>query len=213
MRPLALLRAQIFDQSHGRMDSRQLMELLDAYPWILAVAIFLARVVDVSLGTVRTILVFRSHRFLAAAIGFVEILIWLAAAGQVFKNLDAWYLAVAYAGGFAAGNAAGIWLESKLAIGSELVRAISRNPEVHLAESLRVAGYSVTEIPGTGDDGQPVEVLLVVERRRQVPALLGLITESDPGAVWTINDVKCPKVPLRSNRGQPDERRTPVKKK
>ena len=92
------------------------------------------------------------------------------------------------------------------------MRAISRNPEVELATRLRQAGYSVTEIPGKGDRGEPVEVLLVVERRRKVPALLGLITASDPGAVWTIHDVKDP-TPRPRAQPQPDELHSPIKRK
>ncbi len=65
-----------------------MLELLNNEPWLLAIAIFAARVGDVSLGTVRTIVVFRGYKFLAAAIGFFEILLWVAAAGQVLTNLD-----------------------------------------------------------------------------------------------------------------------------
>ena len=100
------------------------MDVLDTYPWILPLAIFLARIVDVSLGTFRTIVVFRGYRALAAIIGFFELIIWTLASAQVLGNLDKWYLVIAYAGGFGTGNYVGIWLESKLAIGSEMVRAV-----------------------------------------------------------------------------------------
>jgi len=158
-------------------------------PLWLVPAVFLARVCDVSLGTVRTILVFRGLKYLAALIGFVEILIWVLAVSQVLQHLDAWYLAVAYAAGFAAGNVVGIHLEAKLAIGSELVRAVSESREVSLAGGLRRRGYSVTVLPGEGNEG-PVEVVLVVEKRRLMPQLLRTIDELDPDAYYTITDVK-----------------------
>ncbi len=166
------------------------MEFLQQQPWLLALGIFFARILDVSLGCVRTIQVIRGHRFLAAFIGFFEILVWIVAASQVIQNLDSWYLAVAYAAGFAAGNIAGIWLEERLAIGSELVRVISANREVSLAKHLREEGFSVLELAGRGDDRQPVEVLLVVEKRRRIPTLLRIIHAADPDALWTITDVK-----------------------
>jgi len=166
------------------------MQWLLEHPWILAVLIFLARVTDVSMSTVRTILVFRSYRFLAAAIGFVEVLVWLLAVTQVMRHLDHWYLALAYAAGFSTGNVVGIWLERKLAVGSELVRAISEDLGVRLADSLRRNGYPVTEIQGVGDKGQVVEVCLVTERRRRVPRLLEVIHGIDPAAVVTISDVR-----------------------
>lgn len=163
------------------------------HPALLCMVIFAARVVDVSLGTVRTILIFRGHRALAAATGFLEILTWLLAASQVLKSLDGWsrwYLAIAYAGGFAAGNYVGIWVEGKIAIGSELVRVISSRREMMLGQRLRQEGYQVTDIDATTGDARPVEVLLIVERRRRIPKLLKLISQTDPESVWTITDVK-----------------------
>lgn len=166
------------------------MDILNDYPLILAAVIFVARIIDVSLGTLRTILVFRSYRILAALIGFFEVLIWLIAAGKVIQNLDTWYLAVAYAGGFASGNIAGIWLESKLAMGSELVRVVSENRDIELANRLREDGYPVIELTGRGRKAVPVEVLLVVEKRRKLGRLLRQINQIDPDAVYTISDVK-----------------------
>lgn len=166
------------------------MDFLEQHPYWLAVAIFLARVIDVSLGTVRTILVIRGHRIYAALIGFVEVLIWIVAVAQVMRNLDSWYLAVAYAAGFAVGNVVGMWLENMLALGQELVRAISENRDVDLADELRRAGFSVLEMDGHDDDRKPVEVLLIVEKRRRIPRLLAAIRTADPEALCTVTDVK-----------------------
>ena len=175
-------------------------------PWLLTPIIFAARVADVSLGTVRTILVFRGRPYVAALIGFFEVLIWLLAAGQVIQNLDRWYYAVAYAGGFAMGNIVGIRVEGKLALGQELVRAISRDLDVELAEKLRSEGYAVTELPGVDARDAPVEVLLIVAKRRNVPGLLERIHEHDPGAIVTISDIKrevavMPPSPRKRARG------------
>jgi uncharacterized protein YebE (UPF0316 family) len=177
----------------------EVMEFLNANPWAMGLAIFLARVADVSVGTVRTILVFRGRRFLAAGLGFIEGLIWLGAAAQVLQNLSEWYLAFAYAAGFAAGNIAGIWLEGKLAIGAELIRIISKDTGVRVAEELRATGHSVTEFTGRGDDGLPVEVLFVVEKRRRVRSLLLQILAIDPKAVCTTSDIKLPSYLPRPN--------------
>lgn len=166
------------------------MPLLDHAPWLLAIAIFLARVADVSLGTVRILVGFRGHRLLAAAIGFFEALIWVLAARQVLVHLDAWYLAVAYAAGFAAGNFVGITLERRLGVGMELVRIISYDPSVPLAHELTTAGFSVVEIKGSLRNRQPVEVIYVVARRRRVPELVRRVTALEPSAIYTIADVK-----------------------
>lgn len=166
------------------------MAFFDAYPWVLPLAIFLGRITDVSLGTFRTILVFRGYRSLAASIGFVEVVIWTLASAQVLANLDRWYLVIAYAGGFGAGNFVGIWLESKLAMGNELVRAISLKGSSHLAQSLRARGFKAIEMPGNAGPGQPCEVVLIVTKRRRVGRLIALIKETDPDAIYSLSDIK-----------------------
>lgn len=167
-----------------------MIAFLDLHPGLMIPAIFLARVCDVSLGTLRTIVIFRGYRLLAGVLGFFEVLIWLLAAGQVIRHLDAWYLAVAYAGGFATGNVVGSWLEAKLAIGLELVRIISTTPGSDLAGGLTRAGYDVTELGAVANAARDVQVVLVVERRRRVPVLMRCVAQLDPAAVCTMNDVK-----------------------
>ena len=164
-------------------------ELLVEYPYLLAPLIFFARVADVSLGTFRTIVVFRGHKLLASFIGFFEIIIWLVAAAQVLTNLDQWYLALAYAGGFAVGNFVGMWIESSFAIGNELVRCISFNRDV-LAEKIRNAGFKVASLDGDMGEDNPVELLFIIEKRRKVPSLIRLIKELDQTAVYSVSDVK-----------------------
>jgi len=169
-----------------------MLEFLQDHPLLLVPAIFLARVADVSIGTLRTILVLKGHRIIAACLGFVEIVIWLLAAGQVIRQLDSWYLVVAYAGGFAVGNIVGSLLAQGLAMGLELVRILGYNPAVELPRRLRDYGYEVTALTGVENATQPVEVLLVIERRRRVPELLRRVAALDPTAVCTINEVKKP---------------------
>jgi len=165
------------------------IELLVEYPYLLVPLIFFARVADVSLGTFRTIVVFRGHKLLASFIGFFEIIIWLVAAAQVLTNLDQWYLALAYASGFAVGNYVGISIENRFAIGNELIRCISFNRDV-LAGKLREAGYKVVSFDGDMGDAYPVELLLIIEKRRKIPALIQLIKDLDQTAVYSISDVK-----------------------
>jgi len=181
-----------------------MLGFLDQHPVLTLVAIFLARVCDVSLGTLRTIVIFRGYRLLAALLGFFEVLVWLLAAGQVIRNLDTWYLAFAYAGGFATGNVVGSWLEAKLAIGLELVRIISTRADTDLGGGLTHLGYDVTELNAVANNARDVQVVLVVERRRRVPDLMRHVAELDPTAVCTMNDVKrlqAPRAPLRRQPG------------
>lgn len=166
-----------------------MMQLLLDFPFLLVPVIFLARVVDVSLGTFRTIVVFRGHRILASLIGFFEIGIWLLAAAQVLTNLDQWYLGLAYASGFAVGNYVGMSIETRFAIGNELIRCISFNRDV-LAGKLRGEGYKVVSFDGDMGESYPVELLLIIEKRRNVAAVIRLIKELDETAVYSVSDVK-----------------------
>jgi uncharacterized protein YebE (UPF0316 family) len=165
------------------------MTILDIYPWLLVPAIFLARVLDVSMGTFRTIVVFRGYPALAAVIGFAEILIWVAASSQVLRQVNAWPLMVAYAGGFAAGNYLGIWLESRVAMGKELLRIIASRGDGRLARRLAECGQQVVSL-NCDFDGRAAEVLLVTTDRRRTTELLTAVQEVDSGALYTVSDVK-----------------------
>ena len=120
-------------------------------------------------------MVFRGHKLLASVIGFFEISIWLVAASQVLTNLDRWYFALAYAGGFAVGN--------------DLIRCISFNRDV-LAGKLRDEGFKAVSFDGDMGEAHPVELLLIIEKRRNVPSLIKLIKDLDHTAVYSVSDVK-----------------------
>ena len=177
------------------------MDFLDTAPWLLVPAIFLARVLDVSLGTFRSIVVFRGYPALAATIGFFEVLIWVTAASQVLRQVNAWPLILAYAGGFACGNYLGVWLEAKVAMGRELLRIISHAAPGTLTAQLSGSGQQVVALSGELN-GRPAEVLLVTADRRQTPRLLAAVRAADPEAEYTITDVKSvsrvgPELPRR----------------
>jgi uncharacterized protein YebE (UPF0316 family) len=165
-----------------------MFEFLQAHPWFLVIAIFLTRIADQTIGTLRTISVVRGYRLMAVLMGFLEVFIWINVIGHVIRNLDAWYLTFTYAAGFAAGQGVGIWVESKLAIGHQIVRVISRR-ENNLADQLWKKNYPVTEIEGNSRGG-PIDLVFVTERRENIPALTKLISELDPEAMYTIGDVR-----------------------
>ena len=92
---------------------------------ILPVLIFLSRLIDVTIGTLRIIMVSKGQKSWAPILGFFEVLIWLIAISKIFQNLDNWLCYVTYAAGFATGNYIGLFLEEKLAVGIlELATAV-----------------------------------------------------------------------------------------
>lgn len=167
-----------------------LLYLIETYPAVLALAIFCARIVDVTFGTIRILVGFRGYRLLAALIGFCEAAIWIIAASKVIGHVDHWYLVIAYAAGYATGNYVGITLERRLGVGRELARIISYCAACNLAEALTKRGYSVVELAGKHRGEASVQVLYVVDKRRRMPELLRLVHELDPAAIYTITDVK-----------------------
>jgi len=156
---------------------------------ILPLMIFAARVVDVTLGTLRIIFVSRSMKVLAPMIGFVEALIWLLAVGQIFQSLTNVGLYLAYAGGFAAGNYIGIYLEGKIAMGLLCVRTITTEDATELIEYLKENDFGVTSVSASGISGQ-VRLILSVIKRKELKRMIQIINEKMPKAFISIEDVR-----------------------
>lgn len=162
------------------------IDLLFAGPWG-PVLIFVLRIFDVSLSTMRILLSMRNQRVLVPIIGFFEVLIWIFAVGSAIRNLDSVWHVLGYAGGFASGNIVGMWIEGKLAIGLATLRIISRAGGVELAEALRSRGYGVTEFFGQGREGR-VEVVYTAVARREIPRVLAEVSRWDPEAFITVEE-------------------------
>ena len=156
----------------------------------LPVLIFLARVTDVSIGTVRLICVTRGHRAVAVCLGFCEILIWVTAFSTVLRHLDHWINIVAFAGGFATGNAVGMAIEKRLAMGVQLINLVSRGSAHAVAAALRYIDIRVTTFMGNGDDG-PVAVCMAVVPRRKTPTIIRIARNIDPDVLVTVEDVNA----------------------
>lgn len=150
--------------------------------------VFLARVGDVSLGTLRVVMVTQGRRGRAALLGFFEVLIWVLAASRVITRLDRPLFAVAYAAGFACGNYLGLTLERWAAIGNQVVRVFSRCGDA-LADELRRQGFRVTLFHGLGRDG-PVHMLYAETERRRTKMLLRSSRQVDPQCFYVVDDVR-----------------------
>lgn len=133
--------------------------------------IFFARICDVSLQTMRTIMVVRGERLKAASLGFFEVIIYVTALGTIMDNLNNPANILVYALGFASGNYIGGIIEEKLALGVQFVQIITMNDPLRLAAQLRDNGYGVTVIEGQGYTG-PQFVLQVLTDRKYVKCLL-----------------------------------------
>ncbi|MBX3363267.1 MAG: DUF2179 domain-containing protein [Phycisphaeraceae bacterium] len=153
--------------------------------------IFLARVCDVSLGTFRMILVNQGHKYLAAGLGFCEVMIWVLAVGGAIAHPLKPLAIVAYAGGFSCGVLVGMTIEQRIAMGYRVVRVISIRNNGNLCGALRNREWRVTRVDGSGRDG-PVEIAFLVIKRRQVSELMQVLHEIAPDAFVTIERVERP---------------------
>ena len=160
------------------------------YSWILLpLLIFLARVCDVSLGTIRIIFISKGIKYLAPLIGFFEILIWLLAIGQIMQNITNIYYYLFYAGGFATGNLIGIILEEKLSIGTVAIRIITRKNADELINALRKKHIRLTIVDALGAKG-PVKLLFSIVKRQNVKKVISTVKKYNPNAFYSIEDIR-----------------------
>jgi uncharacterized protein YebE (UPF0316 family) len=161
--------------------------------WYLPVFIFLARICDVSIGTVRTIMIISGRPWISAGLGFFEVLIWVLAVGGVITNLTNPFALLAYAGGYATGVIVGMFIESRIALGHRVIRIISADPEVDVCQRLRERGHLVTRIEGSGRNG-PVEFAFMVTRRREVARVREHLAEIQPKAFMSVGQADRPSI-------------------
>ena len=157
---------------------------------ILPLLIFISRIFDVSLGTLRIIFVSKGMKFWAPLIGFFEVLIWLVVMGQIMNNITHPINYIAYALGFAAGNYFGIYLEDKLAVGVLLVRIVTRKKAKELIDQLRFKGYVVTNVPAIANDSK-VEIIFLPILRKDIANVIKIVKFYNPKASFTIEDVRA----------------------
>ncbi len=167
------------------------METFDWQTWvILPLLVFIARLIDVALGTVRIIFTSRGKKHLAPLLGFVEVFIWVSIIAQITRGSNNIVAYLAYAAGFAAGNYLGMFIEDKLAIGTLVVRAIvPEEVSTSLAKTLKENGFGVTIVSGMGSQG-PVKLIYTVVMRKELTMVAERIKSVSPNAFFTVEELR-----------------------
>lgn len=157
--------------------------------WYLV--IFVAKVIEVSLMTLRTVLITKGEKVLGAFIGIFEVSIWIALTSFVLTGLkDDPFKMVVYALGFATGIFIGSTVEEKLAIGIITVQVIVSEDEGRiLTENLREKGIGITVIDGQGLSEAKKVLILHIQRKKR-KELINQIVDIVPGALISTNDLK-----------------------
>jgi len=164
---------------------------IDSWEWtwvIIPILIFLARIIDVSIGTVRFVMISKGNKYIAPILGFFEVIIWLLVIGQILQNLSNFLGYIAYGAGFAAGNYVGMIIEERLSIGTVMVRIITRLDSTRLVNTVRDMGYGVTVVDAHGRSAE-TKVIFTVIKRQDLRKVVGHIKEFNPQAFYSIENV------------------------
>jgi uncharacterized protein YebE (UPF0316 family) len=153
------------------------------------ITLFALRLVDITLYTIRIMMVVRGRKTQAWLFGFCQAFIYVTALRAVLSDLGDWGKYLGYAAGFATGIVLGMWVEGRLAVGYTHLRVISPRRGAELCDRLREAGYAVTEVAGKGKDGT-VSLLNCMVRRRKAAEVEELIQSVDPQAFITAEAVR-----------------------
>jgi len=155
----------------------------------LPLMIFLARICDVSIGTMRIIFVSKGKKYIAPVLGFFEVLIWITAISKIMQNLDNYVNYIAYAAGFATGNYVGMIIEEKVAMGFQMIRVFTHQNGPGLVQSLNSNGFGATTVEAQGAK-EKVHIIYTIVQRTELGHVLGIIDEFNPKAFYTIEDVR-----------------------
>ena len=162
----------------------------DYFSWIiLPILIFISRLGDVTMATMRHIFISKGLKKIVPILGFFEVLIWLVAMRQVFSHLDNLACFIAWAAGFSAGTYLGMYIEERLAIGTQIIRIISNEDISALTEALKNRHQGITIVDGHGAIG-PVKLIFTIVKRTNKAEVIDLIHLHTPNAFYSLEDVK-----------------------
>ena len=158
-------------------------------PYLLTLVIFVLRVCDMSLDTLRVMFVLRGRRPQAWILGFFQSALWVVAITSVISNLTNWLNIVSYAAGFATGNVVGMIIYERLPVGHAHLRIIRSRRGNAVAEAIRSAGHAATELSGRGKDGTVMLINSSV-RRKDIGRVRKEVFRVDPDAFMTVEEVR-----------------------
>ena len=155
----------------------------------MVIIILTINIVYVSFFTIRMILTIKGHRYLAALISMVEVIIYVIGLGLVLKNINGIQNLLAYAVGYGLGVIVGTKIEDKLALGYIMVNVITKEYDRDLPKSLRQQGYGVTSWAAWGLEGERLAMQILTPRKYEAK-LYQLIKELDPKAFIIAHEPK-----------------------
>jgi uncharacterized protein YebE (UPF0316 family) len=155
----------------------------------IPILIFLVRIIDVSIGTIKLMLLTRGYKIPTFFLGFIEILLWIIVVSSIINNLNHFIYYIAYALGFATGSTVGLIIEEKLAIGIRVLRIIKPMDDCDIVKLLRNSGYGATLVVGEGMNG-PVHIIYSIIKRKNLSQAIKLLNECNPKLFFTVEEAR-----------------------
>lgn len=159
----------------------------------ICIKIFLARIVDVSLGTIRTVLVVKGKNITPAIVAFFEVLIWFYAAREALStNIDSVLIPIFYSGGYAAGTYIGTFISNRFVEGLIGVQVITESSlEPKMLKEIRKSGFGASVIDLKNTHEKPKKDMLIIHlNKSKLKKLTKIIRKNDPDAFVVINENK-----------------------
>ena len=156
---------------------------------LVALSIFALQTANITVGSMRVVMLVRGHRLIAGGLALLESLVWVYAAGQVINDLGNPIKVAAYVLGFGTGTIVGMTVERWLALGKTLMRIVAPVDSPQVVDALRERGFFATVVNAEGRDGN-VRIVFSVIPRKHIRAIEELVSETNPHAFVTFEETR-----------------------
>lgn len=163
---------------------------MDIQLLLLCITIFCLRIVDVSLGTIQTFYLVKNQKKMATIFGFVDVFVWFMIVRKAINtNYDSIWIALSYAGGYAAGTYIGTVLSDLIIKGELSLKIILSKKDDAIVDTIRSKGYAVTVMNAQGKDDEKYMLLMEIDKKKY-SEVKGIITKLDPNAYIVTTDTQ-----------------------
>lgn len=162
----------------------------DFITYILPFVIFFSRILDVTIGTIRIIMISKGMKVFAPILGFFEVFIWIIVISNIMKHAEGIVPYIFYSLGFATGNYIGMIIEEKVALGFVVLRVITQKKSDILVKNLHEEGIGTTFIDAKGGKGSDVNIVFTIVKRNTLVKALSIVKTFNPNAFYSIEDIR-----------------------
>ena len=168
------------------------MFIITAEIAILCLEVFICRIIDVSLGTIRMMLTVQGKSHWAAAVGFVEMMLWFMIVREALNTAsDSVWTAIAFAGGFAVGTYVGGVVARNVIKRNIIVEIVTSNRNEELIRLLRKKGFAVSVVNvNSSEYGEEKYMLFVEIGSQHLKELKTVVNSIDEKAFIMVQDTK-----------------------